>query len=53
MTQPFDPVWREQEPTDEYEDAIEAADGLPEDGEEKGHPTTATDVSVLIAKEVA
>ncbi len=48
-----DPVWREQIPDDEYEDNIERLDGLPEDGEERGHPTTASDVTVLISKEIA
>lgn len=53
MAQPFDPVWHEQQPDDEYEDNIERLDNLPEDGEEQGHPTTASDVNVLIAKEIA
>lgn len=53
MTQPIDPQWREQIPDDTYEDQIERLDGLPEDGEERGHPTTATDVFVLISKQVA
>ena len=47
-----DPVWSERIPDDQYEDAVERADGLPEDGEEQGHPTTASDVSALIAKEI-
>lgn len=52
MTGP-DPVWTERVPTDEDEDRVEREDGLAEDGEERGHPTTAASVSALIAKEVA
>jgi hypothetical protein len=55
MTDPFrsDPVWSERTPDDQDEDRVEQLDGLPEDGEEKGHPTTASDVGALIAKEIA
>jgi len=54
MTDPFrnDPVWSEREPTDADEDRVEQLDGLPEDGEERGHPTTATDVGVLVPKSI-
>lgn len=47
------PAWTEHVPTDEDEDRVEQLDGLPEDGEERGHPTTASDVTALIAKEIA
>lgn len=48
-----DPVWSEREPTDADEDRVELLDGLAEDGEERGHPTTANDVVMLTPKEIA
>ena len=53
MTQPDFPPWTEREPDEEYERHIEEEDGLPVGDEPKGHPTTATDVRALIAKEIA